>query len=381
LASVHPADARSRLPAIGMALFGLLALGGATSREWRLLNRPRDWASVFSGPGDFAPANIVTALVHGGSVASAYGHSSQPYPLPYLLAFAPFGLLDDPWIRPAVTLFCIGLFLVSMQLLGGGWRNPGFLPALISVPLFADLLTAHATSQLGLTGLCLSAWAHARRRWVLVGVGLTIGLIRPPNALPLLAVLIYTSWGEWRGLIKAAIAGVCLMLPLVALAFWLDATWVTEYSINVAQTDYAGLPLVAIQLGGTWGLLLLQLMTVLLALYLARARRGQPLEPDLAAYVIAIGVVSSKLAGPYSGIFALPALARLGLRPKLAWTPWIASGAAWLLELAFFPGILAGKLDTPIWESVIAYWLVFAAWPLALSYPRTTLLKIGQARV
>jgi hypothetical protein len=215
----------------------------------------------------------------------------------------------------------------------------------------------------------------------LVGVGLTIGLIRPPNALPLLAVLIYTSWGEWRGLIKAAIAGVCLMLPLVALAFWLDATWVTEYSINVAQTDYAGLPLVAIQLGGTWGLLLLQLMTVLLALYLARARRGQPLDPDLAAYVIAIGVVSSKLAGPYSGIFALPALARLGLRPKLAWTPWIASGAAWLLELAFFPGILAGKLDTPIWESVIAYWLVFAAWPLALSYPRTTLLKIGQARV
>lgn len=254
-----------------------------------------------------------------------------------------------------------------MWLLGGGWRNPGFLPALLSVPLFADLLTAHATSQFGLMGLCLSAWAHPRRRWVLMGVGMAIALIRPPNALPLLAVLIYSSWGEWRGLIKAAIAGAGVMLPFVALAFWLDPTWLPEYSSNVGHTDYAGLPLVAIHLGGTWGLVLLQLTTVVVALYLARRRRGQPLDPDLAAYVIAIGVVSSKLAGPYSGIFALPALARLGLRPKLAWTPWMASGAAWLLELTFLPGMLNGDLGPPIWESVIAYWFVFAAWPLGVA--------------
>jgi hypothetical protein len=96
LTGVHPAAARSRLPAIGAVLFGLLAVAGATSREWHLLNRPADWGAVFSGPGDFAPANIVTALVHGASVATAYAHSGQPYPLPYLLAFAPFGLMDDP---------------------------------------------------------------------------------------------------------------------------------------------------------------------------------------------------------------------------------------------------------------------------------------------
>lgn len=51
---------------------------------------------MFSGPGDFAPAAIVTAFVHGQSVATAYAHSGQPYPLPYLLAFTPFGLIDDP---------------------------------------------------------------------------------------------------------------------------------------------------------------------------------------------------------------------------------------------------------------------------------------------
>jgi hypothetical protein len=271
-----------------------------------------------------------------------------------------------------VTLFCLGLFLISMRLLAGGWRNRGFLPALVSVPLFADLLTAHATSQVGLAGLCLAAWAQPRRRWAVMGVGLAIGLIRPPNALPLLAVLIYSSWREWRGLIKAALSGACLMLPFIALAFWLDPSWVAVYSRNVGATDYAGLPLVAINLGGTWGLVLLQIVTILGALYLARARRGQPLDPDLAAYVIAIGVVSSKLAGPYSGIFALPALARLGLRPKLAWTPWIASGAAWLLELTFFPGILAGELGPPAWESVIAYGFVFAAWPLAISSRQDT---------
>lgn len=268
-----------------------------------------------------------------------------------------------------------------MQLLGGGWRNPGFLPALLSVPLFADLLTAHATSQLGLMGLCLSAWAHPRRRWVLMGVGMAIALIRPPNALPLLAVLVYNSWGEWRGLVKAAIAGACLMLPLVAVGFWLDPTWVPEYRNNLGHADYAGVPLVAILLGGTWGLVLLQIATIVIALYLARAFRGQPLDPDLAAYVIALGVVSSKLGGPYSGIFALPALARLGLRPKLAITPWIASGAAWLLELTFYPGMLAGGLGPPVWESVIAYWFVFAAWPLALAYPRTPPSEIARARV
>lgn len=96
LAGVHPAEARSRLPAIGVALFGLLAVAGATAREWRVLNRPGDWGTMFSGPGDFPPADIVTALVHGSSVATAYAHSGQPYPLPYLLAFAPFGLVDDP---------------------------------------------------------------------------------------------------------------------------------------------------------------------------------------------------------------------------------------------------------------------------------------------
>jgi hypothetical protein len=359
--------------AIGAAVLGLLAVAGAATREWSLLNRPGEWGTFFSGPGDFAPAAIVNALDHGGSVATVYANSLQPYPLPYLLAFAPFGFLGDPWIRPAVTLLCLGLFLLSLRLLAGGWRNPGLVPALISAPLFVDLLTGHATSQLGLTGLCLAAWAQPRRRWILMGVGLAIGFIRPPNALPLLAVLVYGSWGEWRGLLKAVIAGAGLALPFVALAFWLDPSWVPAYLSNVGRTDYAGLPLVAMQLGGTWGLILLQIATIGGALFLARRHRGRPLEADLAAYVIAIGVVSGKLGGPYSGIYALPALARLGLRPRLAWTPWLASAAAWLLYLTFLPGILAGEPGPPGWESVIAYWFVFAAWPLAVSRTGRTL--------
>jgi hypothetical protein len=79
-----------------VALFGLLAVAGSVAREWPLLQRPADWATTFSGPGDFAPAEIITALVNGQSVATAYARSGQPYPLPYLLAFTPFGLLHDP---------------------------------------------------------------------------------------------------------------------------------------------------------------------------------------------------------------------------------------------------------------------------------------------
>ncbi|MDQ2942814.1 MAG: hypothetical protein M3R21_03990 [Candidatus Dormibacteraeota bacterium] len=93
---MHPTSAPFRLPAIGVALFSLLAVAGAAVREWPLLNRPGDWGTTFSGPGDFAPDKIITAFVHGGSVATAYANSGQPYPLPYLLAFTPFGLVEDP---------------------------------------------------------------------------------------------------------------------------------------------------------------------------------------------------------------------------------------------------------------------------------------------
>ena len=371
LAGVHPPSARSRPSWLWLSLFGLIVLAGIVSREWALLHQPGALGRFFSGPGDFPPQAVVTAFLHGQSVAVAYAQLGpspypQPYPLPYLLAFVPIGLLGDPLIRPVVILICACLFVVSLGLLGGGLRNPGTWPVLISVPVLDSLLSSHMPSEVGLAGLCLAAWAQPRRRWVLLGVGMAIGLIRPPNALPLVAVLVYSSWGEWRGLIKAAAAGACLLLPLVLLAFWLDPGWLAVYRDNVGTTMYAGLPLVVLEFGGTWALFLLQVATILGALYLVRKRRGQPLDPDLAAYAISFGVLSSKLSGAYSGIYALPAVARLGLRPQLSWTPWIASGAAWLLELSFLPGMLAGAPAQPQWESVVAYWFVFAAWPLAV---------------
>ncbi len=351
-------------------MFALIAIAGIVSREW-WLQHPGAFGQFFSGPGDFPPQAVVTAFFHGQSIAAAYaqiGTSAypSPYPLPYLLAFIPIGLLGDPFVRPAVILMCAGLFVASLRLLGIGWRNPAAWPVLISVPVLDSLLASHLLSEVGLAGLCLAAWAQPRRRWVLVGVGMAIGFIRPPNALPVAAVLVYSSWGDWRGLIKAAASGACLLLPMVLFAFWLDPTWLDAYRNNLGTTVYAGLPLVALKFGGAWGLALLQLATILGALFLVRSRRGQPLDPDVAAYAISLGVLSSKLSGAYSGIYAMPAVARVGLRPQLTWTPWIASGATWLLELTFFPGMLAGAPGPPAWESVVAYWFVFAAWPLAV---------------
>ena len=355
-----------------MSLFALVAAGGIVSREWPLLHHPGDWGRIFSGPGDFPPQEVVTAFLHGQSVAAAYASLGpspypSPYPLPYLLAFIPVGLLGDPLIRPAVILGCAGLLVLSMLLLGGGWRNPGIWPALISVPALDSLLSSHLPSEVGLTGLCLAAWAHQRRRWVWLGVGIAIGLIRPPNALPLLAVLVYSSWGELRGLIKSAMTAGCVLLPLVVLAFVLDPGWVSVYRDNLSTTMYAGLPLLALIIGGAVALIGLQVATVLGALFLVRSRRGRPLDPDLAALAISLGVLSSKLSGVYSGIYALPAVARLGLRPRLMWAPWIASGLGWLVELSFLPGMLGGAPAAPQWESSIAYWLVIMAWPLAVA--------------
>ena len=346
-------------------LLAILALAGTAVREWPQLHSQGSLAKLLSGPGDYAPLEILAALFRGQSVAAAYLHSHQPYPLPYLLAFAPFGLLQEPWLRVAVTLFSIAFVLVAVWLLAGESPNPGLLPALISVPLVATLLSPHITSTLGLLGVCLAAWAQPRRNWAVMGVGLAIAFVRPPNALPLLAVLVYSSWDQPLGLLKAVVAGAVAMLPFLAWAFWLDPAWLETYRANIAHTDYAGLPLLAINIGGTWGVVLLQAAAVLGALLLARSQRGKPLDPDLGTLAIAIGVLSSKLSGPYSGLYALPALARLGVRPRLAWTPWIASGLGWLMEITFLPAMLAGAGGPPEWESVIAYGFVLAVWPLA----------------
>jgi hypothetical protein len=363
-AVVRAARVRQGLTAAAVLLV-LLALAGTAVREWPQLHQQGSLAKLLGGPGDYAPVEIIAALFHGQSVAAAYLHSHQPYPLPYLLAFAPFGMLDEPWLRVAVTLFSIAFVLVAVWLVAGESPNPGLLPALISVPVVATLLSPHITSTLGLLGVCLAAWAQPRRNWALMGVGLAIAFVRPPNALPLLAVLVYSSWDQPLGLLKAIAAGAVAILPFLAWAFWLDPGWIATYSANIAHTDYAGLPSLAINLGGTWGVILLQVAAVLGALLLARSQRGKPLHPDLAAIAIAIGVLSSKLAGPYSGLYALPALARLGLRPRLAWTPWIASGLGWLMEISFLPTMLAGAGGPPEWESVVAYGFVLAAWPLA----------------
>lgn len=377
---VHPPGARVRAPALWASLFGIFTLAAMVSRVWAPLHHPNVWAGMFSGPGDFPPKSVVDAVLNGQSVGAAYVATGQPYPLPYLIAFVPVGLLGDPWLRPAATALSIGLLVFSMWLMGALRRNPAMWPVLVSPPFFFDLLSPHLTTEVGLAGLCLAAWAQPRRRWILLGVGIGIGFIRPPNALPLLAVLVYTSWGNWRGLFKAAAAAVCLVLPLVAIAFWLDPNWVTTYSVNVAQAVYAGLPLIAIYAFGPSGLFLIQAAAVLAALVLARSSRGKPLDPDLGAYVIALGVLPSKLSGVYSGLYALPAVARLGLRPRLWWTPWVVSAAAWLFELSLFPGTQASVVGPP-WETVIAYWFVFAAWPLAVPDPSPAPLKIGQARV
>jgi hypothetical protein len=360
-----PSRVGRRLAPAGVLLFGVLAGAGTVSREWPQLQRPSLWAAIFSGPGDFPPGAVLSALFHGHSVAGVYASPLAPYPLPYLLAFAPLELIRDPWIRPAITIICLGLLAFSVLLLAGR-TDRALIPALVSVPVLQQILSPHLPAEVGLAGVCLAAWSQPRQRWVVMGVGLAMALERPPNALPLLAVLVWCSWGQWRGLLKAALTGAAVMAAPVLVAFWIDPGWLAVYTANLHYTMYAGLPLLALDMGGTWGLVGLQLATVAVALFLVRDLRGRPLDADLAAFVISLGVLSSKLSGPYSGIYALPALVRVGLRPQLAWTPWLASGVGWIMELTFLPAMLAGAAAPPAWESVVAYWFVLAAWPLAL---------------
>ena len=111
-------------------------------------------------------------------------------------------------------------------------------------------------------------------------------------------------------------------------------------------------------------LLALVVAVVVVCAWLVRKRAGRPIDPDRSALGLALTIVSAPGEGPYTGIFTLPALARVGGRRGLEALPWFASAAAWAALL------VAGLLyDGPDWQSAWALFTLVSTWFLIHGYP------------
>jgi hypothetical protein len=348
----------------GTGILVMLSTGDALPHSLLRLIDPWELSKVW---------NLDQGLLHGGSAHELYGRrGADGYMLPFQLLFLPLGLL------PATGVALVGrvaygvLIIAALRLWGGGSRPAriALIPVLMSVPVAQGLMADHLLSASGFAALSLALWAQRRDRWWLCGIALGLGLIRPANAVPVVAMILVGAWGRPGPLLRSIAAGAATLVPLVIIAFLLDPQWIQDYRSNVAQYPIAGLAQVVLVSWGTPGLIALQAITGGAAAWLVRRSAGGPLDIDTSAAGLALSTLSAPMEGLYTGVFILPALLRVGARDAYRVAPWLASGIAWVVVVASAP-----VLTSPGW---LALWGVLTAlnlWLLVNCYP----LLLGRA--
>jgi hypothetical protein len=351
-----------------LALTGQLILNQAAATIARAEGTAR---GLFTFGFDFNPLWLLDryfTLGHG--FALWYGKISNPYPPPHEVFFAPFSYLPRN-VAQVVTIVLTAVVMVATLWLWSrlgervrvGLRS-GMWPLLLSAPVLAVVVVDQFQTAFALGALSLALWAQRRNLWWLVGPAAALGVIRVPNALPVLAMLLVGGWGKPKQLGIAVLTATAVMAPLVAVSFLWDPSWPSHYVEGIAYYPSNGLPKVAGGQLGYQGLALLALASCLCAVWLVRRNAGRPLDPGRSALGMALSVVVAPLGGFYSAIFVLPALVQLGLRGRFAVVPWIAAIGPWLVVLALAPALLGPNPYLTLTElSFIDFVL------LALTYP------------
>ena len=326
------------------------------------------WALLRPGY-DFWPIWIVDHLaLYGHPAPHWYGAGvSNAWPPPHEVLLAPFGFLgyDGAWAASIVVTAALMVFSVLLWSQGGGnWQKVAW-PILLTAPVFSVIWIDQLQAALGLAGLSLAIWAQRREKWWLVGIAAGIGMIRVLNAIPVLCMLLLGGWGKPRQLAIAAGAVAAFMAPLLFISYLWDHSFVTDYLAGLTAYPYNGAPKVATQSFGIWGLALLLAMNCAAALWLVRKDVGRPLDAGRAGLGLALTVAIAPVGGLYPGVFALPALIRLGKRSRFAGVPWIAAVVPWLVILALSPLLLGNTPGMTLsYVSFIDYGLVFLCYPL-----------------
>ena len=306
-----------------------------------------------------------------------YGRGiSNAWPPPHEVAFAPLSYLSWPVAHVVSILLCAILTVVALLL----WLrredlsrlNAGVWPLVLSAPVFAVVWIDQLQAVAGLLGLSLAVWAQRRERWWLVGVAAAFGMIRVANAIPVLVILLLSFWGKPRQLAIAVGAGLLAMAPLIAISFAWDHNWIRDYIDGISAYPFNGTAKLASHSFGYPGLGLLALLTSVVAIWLNRRQIGGRLDPGRAALAMGITVLVAPLGGLYCGIFVLPALLRLGMRPGFWMVPWMAAAVPWVVILALSPLLLSGDPGLTLnFVSFLDFALLLLAYPLLRMPPES----------
>lgn len=298
------------------------------------------------GGDDFQPERWL-ATGSGPRYGASYLYA---YPLPAYVPALPIAALPAGLSHAIVLIVCVALLGLALWLWHAVWRSWFFL--MTSTPVVYALITTHLFSCAALLGCTLVFWAVERRRMpVLLGLGLALAAIRPVNALPLVAVIAWTHRAEWRRLAAAAGIAVLMWIPFALLAFAIDPQWPADYVIGLRVYPVAGVIQLVYALGPI--AYAIALITPVAASLAVAAYRG----PQAGVVVgIALSVVVAPLPGPYSVVFALPALIVAARQAGYEWFPGIVSAIGWLATIAL--------LISGLPPAIAAYWYVINCYPL-----------------
>jgi len=363
---------RTRRLDLRLVVLALLALAGTfvLVRSWMLIEASgRALGGPVPGLGveTIQACQVDSAIVHhsGGYASFAF----NAYPLPYELVLTPLCVLPEAAWQVLAVALTLALALVALRLWTDDGISAAFWLAVLSPVLVEMVQVDQIFTAIGLFGISLAVWAQRRERWIWLGVAAAIALIRPINAAPVLLMLALQS--RPRDLLKSVAAAVAVAVAPAAVSWVLDPAWVQHYLHLLATYRIAGIPqLVARAWGGT-GLLVLSTLAAVVGGLLAGRPGPRPANLDRAALALALSVVATPLQGLYVGAMALPGIVRLASRRDGGWIAWIAVGASWA-GILLASGLLLGPNPAAAYPflSVIGYWLVLNAYPLARTRAR-----------